>query len=79
MVPPGFTMPTMPSSVGTGAQAGTDTESSLTNPGTFEECHRKCKGSYQERRFFNQFSTGPVSAEITLNTLNPKNTLLSAE
>lgn len=47
-VPPGFTMPTMPtmpSSLGTGTQAGTDTENSLPNPGTFEECHRKCKGT----------------------------------
>lgn len=44
-VPPGFTMPTMPSSLGPGAQAGTDAETSLSNPGTFEECHRKCKGT----------------------------------
>lgn len=44
-VPPGFTMPSMPSSLGTSAQAGTETEPSLPNPGTFEECHRKCKGT----------------------------------
>lgn len=45
MVPPGFTIPTMPSNLGTGTQAGTDSETSLPNPGTFEECHRKCKGN----------------------------------
>ncbi|XP_036393834.1 mitochondrial import receptor subunit TOM40 homolog [Megalops cyprinoides] len=45
-VPPGFTMPPVsppsPSSA-TGASASSETESSLPNPGTFEECHRKCK------------------------------------
>uniref|UniRef100_A0A8C0YKK6 Translocase of outer mitochondrial membrane 40 homolog (yeast) n=1 Tax=Cyprinus carpio carpio TaxID=630221 RepID=A0A8C0YKK6_CYPCA len=45
-VPPGFTMPpvsAVPASSGTQGQPGTDAEASLTNPGTFEECHRKCK------------------------------------
>ncbi|KAG7469242.1 hypothetical protein MATL_G00126810 [Megalops atlanticus] len=45
-VPPGFTMPPVsppsPSSA-TGASASSETEGSLPNPGTFEECHRKCK------------------------------------
>ncbi|XP_036411538.1 mitochondrial import receptor subunit TOM40 homolog [Megalops cyprinoides] len=47
-VPPGFTMPpvsSIPSSTtganGSGQQG--ETESPLPNPGTFEECHRKCK------------------------------------
>lgn len=46
-VPPGFTMPpvsAVPVSSGTQGQPGTDGEASLPNPGTFEECHRKCKG-----------------------------------
>lgn len=49
-VPPGFTMPTV-SSLGTGAQAGTDAEPSVPNPGTFEECHRKCKGTKATHTF----------------------------
>lgn len=45
-VPPGFTMPPVsPVPPGTGATApGDEAESPLSNPGTFEECHRKCKG-----------------------------------
>lgn len=46
-VPPGFTMPpvsAVPPSSGSQGQTGTDAEGSLPNPGTFEECHRKCKG-----------------------------------
>jgi len=46
-VPPGFTMPpvsAVPPSSGTLGQPGTDAEASRPNPGTFEECHRKCKG-----------------------------------
>ncbi len=49
-VPPGFTMPpvsAVPDSSGTQGQPGTDGEASLPNPGTFEECHRKCKGLSQ--------------------------------
>ncbi|KAJ8354788.1 hypothetical protein SKAU_G00223550 [Synaphobranchus kaupii] len=45
-VPPGFTMPPvspLPPSSPTGASASSETESSLPNPGSFEECHRKCK------------------------------------
>uniref|UniRef100_A0A3B3QT46 Translocase of outer mitochondrial membrane 40 homolog (yeast) n=1 Tax=Paramormyrops kingsleyae TaxID=1676925 RepID=A0A3B3QT46_9TELE len=48
-VPPGFTMPPVsslsPSGIGstTSVQQSGDTEGSLPNPGTFEECHRKCK------------------------------------
>ncbi|MBN3313759.1 TOM40 protein, partial [Atractosteus spatula] len=44
-VPPGFTMPPV-SSLGPAAtadQQGGDREGALSNPGTFEECHRKCK------------------------------------
>ncbi|XP_012694826.1 mitochondrial import receptor subunit TOM40 homolog [Clupea harengus] len=44
-VPPGFTMPpvsSVPPGPGTATQEG-DTESPPPNPGTFEECHRKCK------------------------------------
>lgn len=49
-VPPGFTMPpvsAVPPSSGTQGQPGTDAEGSLPNPGTFEECHRKCKGLFK--------------------------------
>lgn len=46
-VPPGFAMPPVspvPPNTGTAAQAGGEAEGALPNPGTFEECHRKCKG-----------------------------------
>lgn len=45
-VPPGFTMPSVssvPQTPGSGQEAA-DSESPLPNPGTYEECHRKCKG-----------------------------------
>lgn len=45
-VPPGFTMPPVspvPPSPGATAEGG-EAENPLSNPGTFEECHRKCKG-----------------------------------
>lgn len=45
-VPPGFTMPSVssvPPTSGSGQQTA-DAESALPNPGTYEECHRKCKG-----------------------------------
>lgn len=45
-VPPGFTLPpvsSIPPASGSG-QETTDSESPLSNPGTYEECHRKCKG-----------------------------------
>ncbi|XP_061097393.1 mitochondrial import receptor subunit TOM40 homolog isoform X2 [Conger conger] len=45
-VPPGFTMPPvtplLPSS-STGAGSSSEVENTLPNPGSFEECHRKCK------------------------------------
>lgn len=50
-VPPGFTMPSVssvpPSSES--AQQSSDADSSLQNPGTYEECHRKCKGEKKLR------------------------------
>ena len=45
-VPPGFTMPSVssvPPTAGSGQEAA-DSETPLPNPGTYEECHRKCKG-----------------------------------
>lgn len=41
-VPPGFTMPPV-SGLGTTAEKKEPQEERLPNPGTFEECHRKCK------------------------------------
>lgn len=43
-VPPGFTMPpvsSVPATFGSGQESS---DSPLPNPGTYEECHRKCKG-----------------------------------
>ncbi|NP_955908.1 mitochondrial import receptor subunit TOM40 homolog isoform X2 [Danio rerio] len=78
-VPPGFTMPPVsgvPPSSGTQGQPGTDSESSLPNPGTFEECHRKCKEVFPvqmegvrlvvNKGLSNHFQ---VSHTITLSTL----------
>ncbi|KTG41611.1 hypothetical protein cypCar_00000739 [Cyprinus carpio] len=78
-VPPGFTMPpvsAVPASSGTQGQPGTDAEASLTNPGTFEECHRKCKEVFPvqmegvrlvvNKGLSNHFQ---VSHTITLSTL----------
>lgn len=45
-VPPGFSMlsvPSVPQTSGSGQEAA-DSGSPLPNPGTYEECHRKCKG-----------------------------------
>uniref|UniRef100_A0AAY5LB98 Mitochondrial import receptor subunit TOM40 homolog n=1 Tax=Esox lucius TaxID=8010 RepID=A0AAY5LB98_ESOLU len=45
-VPPGFSMPPVSPVLPSGNTAPgqqVDAESSLPNPGTFEECHRKCK------------------------------------
>ncbi|XP_066575438.1 mitochondrial import receptor subunit TOM40 homolog [Amia ocellicauda] len=44
-VPPGFSMPSMTPSLGTAGagQEGGESEGALPNPGSFEECHRKCK------------------------------------
>ncbi|KAM4016951.1 LOW QUALITY PROTEIN: mitochondrial import receptor subunit TOM40 homolog [Anomaloglossus baeobatrachus] len=41
-VPPGFTMPPV-SGLGTAVEKKEPQEERLPNPGTFEECHRKCK------------------------------------
>ncbi|XP_063798670.1 mitochondrial import receptor subunit TOM40 homolog [Pseudophryne corroboree] len=41
-VPPGFTMPPV-SGLGPAAEKKEPQEEGLPNPGTFEECHRKCK------------------------------------
>ncbi|XP_059363844.1 mitochondrial import receptor subunit TOM40 homolog [Carassius carassius] len=78
-VPPGFTMPpvsAVPPSSGTQGQPGTDIESSPPNPGTFEECHRKCKEVFPlqmegvrlvvNKGLSNHFQ---VSHTITLSTL----------
>lgn len=43
-VPPGFTMPSVSSVPPASGSDTADSESSLPNPGTYEECHRKCKG-----------------------------------
>ncbi|KAJ8388854.1 hypothetical protein AAFF_G00126100 [Aldrovandia affinis] len=43
-VPPGFTMPPVsPLSPSSATGAPSETENTLPNPGSFEECHRKCK------------------------------------
>lgn len=78
-VPPGFTMPpvsSVPPSSGTQGQAGADMEGSLPNPGTFEECHRKCKEVFPvqmegvrlvvNKGLSNHFQ---VSHTVTLSTL----------
>lgn len=45
-VPPGFTMPPLSSvTPASGSdQQGSKSDSLLSNPGTYEECHQKCKG-----------------------------------
>lgn len=40
-VPPGFTMPTVPTT--TASEQAAEGDGPLPNPGTYEECHRKCK------------------------------------
>uniref|UniRef100_A0A671PSP4 Probable ATP-dependent RNA helicase ddx6 n=2 Tax=Sinocyclocheilus anshuiensis TaxID=1608454 RepID=A0A671PSP4_9TELE len=78
-VPPGFTMPpvsAVPATSSTQGQPGTDAEASLPNPGTFEECHRKCKEVFPvqiegvrlvvNKGLSNHFQ---VSHTITLSTL----------
>lgn len=45
-VPPGFTMPSVssvPQAPGS-AEETSGSDSPLPNPGSYEECHRKCKG-----------------------------------
>ncbi|XP_028837460.1 mitochondrial import receptor subunit TOM40 homolog [Denticeps clupeoides] len=80
-VPPGFTMPPVSSispSPGspTPGQTGGDQENALPNPGTFEECHRKCKEIFPiqmegvrlvvNKGLSNHFQ---VSHTVTLSTL----------
>uniref|UniRef100_A0A3Q1F377 Translocase of outer mitochondrial membrane 40 homolog (yeast) n=1 Tax=Acanthochromis polyacanthus TaxID=80966 RepID=A0A3Q1F377_9TELE len=77
-VPPGFTMPavsSVPPSSGSDPQAA-DADSSLPNPGTYEECHRKCKEVFPlqmegvrlvvNKGLSNHFQ---VSHTVTLSTL----------
>uniref|UniRef100_A0AAQ5Y3I5 Translocase of outer mitochondrial membrane 40 homolog (yeast) n=1 Tax=Amphiprion ocellaris TaxID=80972 RepID=A0AAQ5Y3I5_AMPOC len=77
-VPPGFTMPavsSVPPSSGSDQQAA-DADSSLPNPGTYEECHRKCKEVFPlqmegvrlvvNKGLSNHFQ---VSHTVTLSTL----------
>ncbi|KAI4811537.1 mitochondrial import receptor subunit TOM40 homolog [Pseudochaenichthys georgianus] len=45
-VPPGFTMPSVSSVPAMSDQQTADADSPLPNPGTYEECHRKCKEVY---------------------------------
>lgn len=53
-VPPGFGMPSVTSAVPpTGETRETlgqqlEVEKPLTNPGEFDECHRKCKGGWSQ-------------------------------
>ncbi|XP_061771013.1 mitochondrial import receptor subunit TOM40 homolog [Nerophis ophidion] len=77
-VPPGFTMPSVPSlsSSSSDLQITDATESPLPNPGTYEECHRKCKEVFPmqmegvrlivNKGLSNHFQ---VSHTITLSTL----------
>uniref|UniRef100_A0A3B5LHJ2 Translocase of outer mitochondrial membrane 40 homolog (yeast) n=1 Tax=Xiphophorus couchianus TaxID=32473 RepID=A0A3B5LHJ2_9TELE len=77
-VPPGFTMPPV-SSVPPGSESDqqkADADSPLQNPGTYEECHRKCKEIFPmqmegvrlvvNKGLSNHFQ---VSHTITLSTL----------
>ncbi|XP_041843205.1 mitochondrial import receptor subunit TOM40 homolog [Melanotaenia boesemani] len=77
-VPPGFTMPPV-SSVPPTSESGqqtAETDSQLPNPGTYEECHRKCKEVFPlqmegvrlvvNKGLSNHFQ---VSHTITLSTL----------
>ncbi|XP_043936619.1 mitochondrial import receptor subunit TOM40 homolog [Protopterus annectens] len=42
-VPPGFSMPPVSGLINASNKEAADQEDKLPNPGTFEECHRKCK------------------------------------
>ena len=47
-VPPGFGMPPVSSVIPPdGAASEQEAENSLSNPGAFDECHRKCKGNFR--------------------------------
>lgn len=43
-VPPGFTMPSVSSLPQASGPETSGSDSSLPNPGSYEEFHRKCKG-----------------------------------
>lgn len=43
-VPPGFTVPPVSSVLQASSSETSGSDSSLPNPGSYEECHRKCKG-----------------------------------
>ncbi|KAM9513254.1 mitochondrial import receptor subunit TOM40 homolog [Salvelinus alpinus] len=74
-VPPGFSMPSVPPPSVPGQPAG-ETGSPLPNPGTYEECHRKCKEVFPiqlegvrlvvNKGLSNHFQ---VSHTVTLSTL----------
>lgn len=77
-VPPGFTMPplsSVPPTSGSGQQTP-DADPPLANPGTYEECHRKCKEVFPlqmegvrlvvNKGLSNHFQ---VSHTVTLSTL----------
>uniref|UniRef100_A0A4W5PQL0 Translocase of outer mitochondrial membrane 40 homolog (yeast) n=1 Tax=Hucho hucho TaxID=62062 RepID=A0A4W5PQL0_9TELE len=74
-VPPGFSMPSVPPPSVPGQPAG-ETGSPLSNPGTYEECHRKCKEVFPiqmegvrlvvNKGLSNHFQ---VSHTVTLSTL----------
>ncbi|XP_068592557.1 mitochondrial import receptor subunit TOM40 homolog [Cebidichthys violaceus] len=77
-VPPGFSMPSMssvPPTSGSGQQTA-DADPPLPNPGTYEECHRKCKEVFPlqmegvrlvvNKGLSNHFQ---VSHTVTLSTL----------
>jgi len=75
-VPPGFTMPPVSSVPPASDQQTADADSPLPNPGTYEECHRKCKEVFPlqmegvrlvvNKGLSNHFQ---VSHTVTLSTL----------
>ncbi|XP_034029913.1 mitochondrial import receptor subunit TOM40 homolog isoform X1 [Thalassophryne amazonica] len=77
-VPPGFSVPSVSSvpQTSTPGQETADTDSLLPNPGTYEECHRKCKEVFPlqmegvrllvNKGLSNHFQ---VSHTVTLSTL----------
>uniref|UniRef100_A0AAY5EVG2 Translocase of outer mitochondrial membrane 40 homolog, like n=1 Tax=Electrophorus electricus TaxID=8005 RepID=A0AAY5EVG2_ELEEL len=81
-VPPGFTLPTVStiSPSGSSASGQQEAELPLPNPGTFEECHRKCKEVFPmqtegvritvNKGLSNYFQ---VNHTVTLSTLGDSN------
>ncbi|TNN89198.1 Mitochondrial import receptor subunit TOM40 [Liparis tanakae] len=75
-VPPGFTMPPLSSGLPASGQPMADADPPLPNPGTYEECHRKCKELFPpqmegvrlvvNKGLSNHFQ---VSHTVTLSTL----------